>query len=386
MECTLKFFHLSDLHLGKRVNDFSMLEDQKFILNQVLAQADSHKPDAVLIAGDVFDKGVAPVEAITLFDDFVASLADRAIPVLIISGNHDSSDRLAQGYRLVKKSGVYVSPTYRGQVEKVVLSDSEGKVNFYLLPFIKPALVKPFFPDETIENYTDALRLVIGQMNMDVKERNVLLCHQFVTGGGLFDTERCDSEEISVGGLDNVDASVFKDFDYVALGHIHGPQKVGREEVRYSGTPLAYSFSEVHHKKSIALITLGKKGKVEIETIPFEPLHHLREIKGKYEELTLRKNYEGTATDDYLHITLTDEEDVLDALGKLRSIYPNLMLLDYDNKRTRSMGAVETMKTVEQISPLELFDRFFEMQNNQPLSESQKELLTSEIEKVWKSE
>lgn len=381
----MKFFHLSDLHLGNRVNDFSMLEDQKFILDQVLSHAETQKPDAVLIAGDVFDKGVAPVEAITLFDEFVSSLAELSVPVLIISGNHDSADRLAQGWRLVKKSGVYLSPVYRGEVEKVVLQDSEGEVNFYLLPFIKPSSVRPFFPDETIENYTDALRLVIAQMKIDTTKRNVLLCHQFVTGGGLFDTERCDSEEISVGGLDNVDVSVFKDFDYVALGHIHGPQKVGREEVRYSGTPLAYSFSEVHHKKSIVLVTLGKKGQIDISTIPFEPLHRLREIKGSYEEVTLKKNYEGTATDDYLHITLTDEDDVLDALGKLRAIYPNLMLLDYDNKRTRTMGSIETIKSVEEIRPLELFETFFEMQNNQSLTESQKDFLKSEIEKVWES-
>ncbi len=379
----MKFFHLSDLHLGKRVNDFSMLEDQKFILEQTLSQVKQEKVDALLIAGDIYDKGIAPVEAINLFDDFVASLAQEHIPVLIISGNHDSSDRLAQGHRLTKGSGVYISPTYRGWVEKVTLEDEYGPVNFYLLPFIKPATVRPFFPEETMEDYTDALRLVINQMKINKKERNVLLCHQFVTGGGLFDTERCDSEEISVGGLDNVDASVFDDFDYVALGHIHGPQKVGREQVRYCGTPLAYSFSEVKHKKSITLVELGEKGQFSLSTIPFKPLHQMREIKGSYEEVTLRKNYEGTATDDYLHITLTDEEDQLDALGKLRAIYPNLMVLDYDNTRTRSMSAMETLTSVEKISPLELFQTFFKLQNNQDLNDLQKDLLTEEIENVW---
>jgi len=379
----LKFFHLSDLHLGKKVNDFSMLEDQKFILEQTLSQVKQEKVDALLIAGDIYDKGIAPVEAINLFDDFVASLAQEHIPVLIISGNHDSSDRLAQGHRLTKGSGVYISPTYRGWVEKITLEDEYGPVNFYLLPFIKPATVRPFFPEETMEDYTDALRLVINQMKINKKERNVLLCHQFVTGGGLFDTERCDSEEISVGGLDNVDASVFDDFDYVALGHIHGPQKVGSEQVRYCGTPLAYSFSEVKHKKSITLVELGEKGQFSLSTIPFKPLHQMREIKGSYEEVTLRKNYEGTATDDYLHITLTDEEDQLDALGKLRAIYPNLMVLDYDNTRTRSMSAMETLTSVEKISPLELFQTFFKLQNNQDLNDLQKDLLTEEIENVW---
>ena len=327
----MKLIHLSDLHLGKRVNEFSMLEDQEYILRKILAVMDDEQPDAVLIAGDVYDKSVPSAEAMLLFEEFLYSLVKRKLQVFVISGNHDSPERLSFASKLIDASGVHLSPVYDGAVAPMTLTDQFGPVNIYMLPFLKPAHVRRFFPDEEIASYTDALRLAVGKMAIDTRQRNVLVTHQFVTGA-----ERSDSEDISVGGSDNVDAAVFDGFDYVALGHIHAPQCIGgNNRVRYCGTPLKYSFSEAKHVKSVSVVTLGAKGDTEVRTVPIVPRHDLRELRGSYMELTARANYEGTAVDDYLHITLTDEEDIPDVIGKLRVIYPNLMKLDYDNARTR---------------------------------------------------
>jgi len=327
----MKLIHLSDLHIGKRVNEISMLEDQEFILTQILGILDTEKADAVLIAGDVYDKSVPSAEAVTLFDDFLFRLSKRKLPVFIISGNHDSSERLSFGSRLMEGSGIHISPVYGGSVSPVVLSDSFGTVSFWLLPFLKPAHVRRYFPEESIESYTDAVRAAIRAMSPDFASRNVLLTHQFVTGAAT-----CESEEISVGGSDNVDASVFDGFDYVALGHIHGPQNIGSNRVRYCGTPLKYSFSEEHHHKSITVVELGEKGDLTLHLQPLTPKHDLRTIRGTFEEVTSKAFLESTQTQDYLHIILTDEEDVPEALGKLRLIYPNILKLSYDNTRTRT--------------------------------------------------
>ena len=327
----MKLIHLSDLHIGKRVNEFSMIEDQKYILRVILNIIDDEKPDGVLIAGDIYDKSVPSAEAVQLLDDFLCRLAERKLPAYIISGNHDSAERLSFGGRLMDMSGIHLSPVYNGTVVPLSLCDEHGRVNIYMLPFLKPVNVKRFFPDAEIESYTDAVRAAVDSMGIDESERNILVTHQFVTGAS-----RSESEELSVGGSDNVDVSAFDGFDYVALGHIHGPQKMSRETVRYCGTPLKYSFSEANHKKSVTVVELGKKGKIEIRTVPLVPKRDLREIKGKYEEIVLKESYEGTNTDDYMHITLTDEEDIPDVMNRLRVIYPNIMKLDYDNKRTRN--------------------------------------------------
>lgn len=375
----MKLFHLSDLHLGKRVNEFSMLPDQEHILQQILQLTDDEQPDAVLIAGDVYDKTVPPAEAVQLFDDFLCQLAARHIAVFIISGNHDSPERIAFGGRLMKHSGVYVSPVYDGTVHPLTLTDEQGEVDIFMLPFIKPAHVRRYYPEAEIASYTDALRVAIEAMNIDPGRRNVLMTHQFVTGAS-----RSDSEEISVGGTDNVDASVFAPFDYVALGHIHGPQHVGSETIRYCGTPLKYSFSEAGHTKSVTVVKLSDT--VSLRTLPLVPLHDLREIRGTYLELTDKRTYEGTATDDYLHITLTDEEDIPEAINKLRVIYPNLMKLDYDNTRTRTGGHIEADAQVQSLSPLELFAQFYETQNGQPLSEEQQQIASDLITQIWEEE
>ena len=374
----MKFIHLSDLHIGKRVNEVSMIEDQEYILHQILEQTDRIQPDAVLISGDVYDKSVPSGEAVTLFDNFLFALAERKLQVLIISGNHDSAERLAFGGRLMENKGIYLSPVYDGSIAPITLKDAYGSVSFWLLPFLKPAHVKRFYPEETIESYTDACRVAIENMNLDPTQRNVLLIHQFVTGSAT-----CDSEEISVGGTDNVDAAVFEDFDYVALGHIHGPQNIGSERIRYCGTPLKYSFSESNHKKSITLVELGEKGIFRLETVPLIPKHDMRQIRGSYEEITARSFYQDTAVDDYLQITLTDEEDVPEAVSRLRVIYPNLMKLSYDNTRTRTAAVVDGALDVQKKSQLQLFSELYEIQNGQPMNDVQQEFMRELIESIW---
>lgn len=362
----MKFFHLSDLHIGIRFKEYSLLEDQKYIFQKILDLADSEKPEAVVIAGDIYDKPSPPSEAVAVFDDFLSALHDRDLHVLIISGNHDSPQRIAFGSRFVDPK-IHLSPAYDGSVKAVRILDRSGEVCFYLLPFVKPSAVRPFFPDEPITSYTDAIRTAITHMDIDPSGRNVLVAHQFVTGA-----QTCDSEDISVGGAGNVDSSVFAPFDYVALGHLHGPQNIaGNPCIRYCGTPLKYSFSERSHTKSITVVEMEQKGTVITRQIPLIPLHDMREIRGTYNELTLKQNYMGTAVDDYLHAVLTDEADIPNALARLRTIYPNILALDYDNKRTRNSTSFAASATVAQKSDIELFMELYEKQNGQPMSEEQ---------------
>ena len=374
----MKLFHISDLHIGKRVNEISMIDDQAYILKEIIRLIDEEKPDALLIAGDVYDKSVPPAEAVTLFDDFLVRLAKRRLPVMIISGNHDSPERLAFGSRLMEGAGIYLSPVYDGQLSRVTLPDAHGDVHFWLLPFIKPAHVKRFYPEAEIETYTDAVRAALAQADMDFSQRNVLLTHQFVTGAAT-----CESEEISVGGSDNVDAAVFDGIDYVALGHLHGPQNIGSNRIRYCGTPLKYSFSEAGHYKSVTVVHLGAKGELTLETLPLEPRRDLRQIKGTFAQLTDSAFYGEQKTDDYLHAILTDEEDVPEAVGRLRVIYPNLMKLSYDNTRTRSDHAIDGALDVQRKTPLELFAELYELQNNQPMSDVQSAFVQEMIESIW---
>lgn len=376
----MRFLHLSDLHIGKRLNEFSLLEDQAYILGQILEITKSEQPDGVLIAGDVYDKAAPSAEAVGLFDDFLTRLSRSGTAVFLISGNHDSPERIAYGSRILDRCRIYLSPLYEGKTEPVILKDEIGEVAVYLLPFLKPAMLRRFWPEEEIGSYTDALRLAVGAMDIGSSRRNILVAHQFVTGAS-----RCESEEVTIGGLDNVDASVFAAFDYVALGHIHSPQSIG-ETIRYCGTPLKYSFSEAGQEKSVTVVELSEKGSLQLRTIPLKPLHDLRELRGRYEELTTRSFYEGTPTEDYFHIVLTDEEDVLGAAEKLRTIYPNLMKLSYDNRRTRSDRVLESASGVEEKSPLELLSELYRLQNNQEMSEEQQTYAASVFEAVKEGE
>lgn len=374
----MKFIHLSDLHLGKRVNEFSMIEDQKYILLQTINIIDDEKPDAVIIAGDIYDKSIPSEEAMLLFDDFLLRLSKRNISVFVISGNHDSSVRLSDHSKLIENQGIYLSPVYDGTLKPVSMEDEYGEINVYMLPFIKPVVVKQYFGDEEILSYTDAVRVAIKHMNVDCNKRNVLVAHQFVLGATT-----CESEEHIVGGLDSVSSDVFDCFDYVALGHIHGKQYIGRETVRYCGTLLKYSFSEKNHVKSVTVVDIKEKGNIDIREVMLTPRRDLREIKGSYEDITNRKNYEGTNVDDYVHIVLTDEEDVIDAIGKLRTIYPNIMKLSYDNKRTRESNVLTEAGAIEEKSPLELFEDFYSMQNNVSMSPWQTDYVKELIEEIW---
>lgn len=374
----MKFLHLADLHLGKRVNGFSMLEDQAHILRQILAILDDEQPDGVLIAGDVYDKSVPSVEAVGLLDGFLTELRARGVPVLLISGNHDSPERLAFGGRVMDSCGIHISPVYDGALAPVTLHDEFGPVHVWLLPFVKPAHVRRWFPDADIESYTDAVAEAVAHMDIDTAARNVLVTHQFVTGG-----TRSGSEELSVGGTDNVDSGVFAPFDYVALGHLHGVQHIGRETIRYAGSPLKYSFSEARQHKSVTVVTLGEKGDVQVRTVALTPLRELREIRGSYDELTARSFYEHTTyRSDYLHLILTDEQDVFDAMSRLRTIYPYLMTLDYDNARTRAAGGMSVPAETERRTPLELFEALYQRQNHRPMSEVQRAYIAQLMEQI----
>lgn len=380
----MKFIHLSDLHLGKRVNDFSMQEDQEFILKKIINVIDDEKPDGVLIAGDVYDRSIPSEEAMKLWDDFLISLSKRDLQVFVIYGNHDSAVRLSDHNKLIESTGIHISPIFDGKMDKYTMTDEYGKVNIYMLPFIKPVIARAIFPDKEINDYTDACIAAIQNTDIDENERNILIAHQFVTGAS-----RCESEEITVGGLDNVDVTAFDSFDYVALGHIHGKQHIGRDTVRYCGTPLKYSFSEKDHVKSVTVIDIGEKNPADkkcetvINEVPLEMLHDLREIRGSYDELVSKTYYENTKTDDYIHVILTDEEDILDAMGKLRVIYKNLMKLSYDNKRTRENREISDADASKNKSPLELFEEFYEMQNNQPMSDEQRNYSLDLIQSIW---
>ena len=374
----MKLMHLSDLHLGKRVYEFSMYEDQKYILSQILDIADKEQVQAVMICGDIYDKQIPPAESVQLFDDFLTKLSERKLPVFIISGNHDSAERLSFGARLMEQSGVCFSETFSGKIQTYQLQDENGSLNLYLLPFLKPTIVRQAFPEAEIGSYQDAVAYALQQVKPDESQRNILMAHQFVTGA-----HRSESEEILVGGLDNIDASVFSAYDYVALGHIHTPQKVGRETIRYCGTPIKYSFSEAAKDKSVTIVELAEKGKVQIQEHILKPLHDLREIRGTYEELTARKNYADTDVEDYLHITLTDEEDIMDVMDKLHTIYPNIMKLDYDNLRTRNSNHISGVDPLQEKSPAELFEAFYQLQNNQNMTVQQKEYIAQMIDKIW---
>ena len=374
----MRFLHLADLHLGKKVNEFSMIEDQKYILKQILNIIDEKKVEAVLIAGDVYDKSVPSAEAVILLDDFLNNLAKRQLKTFIISGNHDSPERVGFGADIMSLAGIHMAKPFSGAPEKVTLSDKSGKINIYMLPFIKPAILKHFYKDEEIATYEDAMELVMKNTKIDKRQRNILIAHQYVSGA-----TRCDSENMPIGGIDEVSAKNFEGFDYVALGHLHGPQHIEKETIRYAGTPLKYSFSEINHKKSALIVDVKKKGDVEFEKIPLKPLHDMVEIKGLYDELTAKSFYEDMDTKSYIHVTLTDEEDKPNAMELLRTIYPNIMKLDYDNKRTRENQVINGVSEIENKSKQELFEEFFELQNNQKMNDKQRKIIDDLINKIW---
>lgn len=373
----MKLIHISDLHLGKRLHETSLIEDQNAILNQILAIIDKETPNGILIAGDVYDKSMPSAEAVALFDFFISELAKRRLQVFIISGNHDSAERIAFGSKIMDATGIHLSPVYNGKIIPTQLKDEHGVVDVYMLPFVKPSHVRRFYEDEVIESYTDAMRVAIDKMNVNPLNRNILVTHQFVTGA-----TRSESEE-TVGGTDNVDASVFEQFDYVALGHLHGAQFCGNEKIRYCGTPLKYSFAESTDLKSVTVITLGAKGDPPtIKTVPLTPIRDMRKIRGEFDDLISATE----RTDDYVQITLTDEDDIPNAMSRLQTIYKNALELRYDNTRTRSSTTILSTDGIENKSAFELFSQFFKERNNAEMSEIQSEYMKSLIEKIEEEE
>ena len=397
----MRLMHLSDLHLGIKVYEFDLYDDQKYMLDQLIDIALEKSVDGIMISGDIYDRQVPPAESVALFDSFLTKLSNLGFKVYITSGNHDSQERLSFGSRLMEGSGIYFGGTFDGTVPRIDLEDEFGPVHIFMLPFLKPTIVRAhMLPDknsfeenleevsdedtkeknnEKISGYQEAIDYVLDNCEVNENDRNVIMAHQFVTGAS-----RSDSEEINVGGVDGISADSFSRFDYVALGHIHTPQIIGgKETVRYCGTMLKYSFSECSQDKSVPVITFREKGNTEIELVPLKPQKDMREIKGTYLELTAKNNYADTNTQDYLHVTLTDEEDVPDALGRLRSIYPNIMKLDYDNLRTRSVYNNEIPDEVEKKSPLDLFDEFYNLQNGRSLNEEESSYVQSKIDELW---
>lgn len=375
----MKFFHLADLHLGKRVNEFDLLADQRYILEQILGHARCHRPDAVLIAGDLYDRPVPSEAAVELLDWFLTALSALGCAVLAVSGNHDSPERLSFASQLLQRSRVYFAGDYPGAPVRVTLPDPDGPVDVTLLPFLKPSTVAPFL-EERPRNTHQAVAAALAALPPVAGRRNLLVAHQFVTAAG-HSPQTCDSEIAPVGGADPVDAGLFAGYDYVALGHLHGPQQLGRQTVRYAGSPLKYSFSETRHHKSLPLVTLPARGPARVELLPLTPLHELRELKGPLQELLDPARV--CDPQDYLHVTLTDEEELLDAVGRVRAVYPNLMRLDFDNRRTRAAATGQTAaEAAEQKSLPQLFDEFYRLMNGGGMSPGQQALFEAALKQT----
>lgn len=350
----MKFLHLADLHLGKRLNDFSFLEDQVRLLCQVEEIARSERADAVLIAGDVYQKASPQSEAMAAFDQFITRLKEMGLAVFVISGNHDSAQRISYFSSLLKSSGVYVSEAFDGHLQQVTLQDEHGELVVSLQPFLKPIQLRRFYPDEKIETYQDAVQAVLRHSPVDTAKRNVLVCHQFITGA-----EISDSEEKTVGGLDNIDAAVFADFDYVALGHIHKPQQCARETLRYAGSLMKYSFSEVNQKKTVAVVEMGEKGETQVHTVPLNAPHDMRLVEGLMDDV-LAMPY----SEDYVWVTLRDELPPPDARVTVSTVFPNMMKFSVVNSKTKTDIDVLAREAMENKSPEELFSDFYRLQNN----------------------
>ena len=375
----MKILHLADLHIGKIIYEQSLLEDQEYMLKQVEKIIEKEKIEAVLISGDIYDRSIPPADAVEVLDKFLNNLIKiLKVKVFIISGNHDSKERLNFGSKIFENDGLYIQTTYNGRIRKVELDE---KINIYMLPFIKPIEVKQYFENEKIETYNDAIKHIIENEKLDKTKINILMAHQFVTSGTT-NPETCESETINVGGLDNVDASNFSEFDYVALGHIHGPQKIGKEKIRYSGTMLKYSFSEVNHHKSVVIIEI-KNGKVDFKLESLTPLRDMRKIQGPIEELVKKENYEGTNQQDYIKAVITNEEAIYDAIGQIRKIYPNTLSLDILNSKSYNSDMdIENFEKIKEKSEFELFNDFYEFQNSVRLDEEQSEIIKKVIEKT----
>jgi exonuclease SbcD len=377
----MKFLHMSDLHIGKTVNGFPMAEEQRHVFGQIIGYIRSEKPDAVLMAGDIYDRAAPGTEAVRLFDDLLTEIAECGVTLLLISGNHDSPERLNYASRLLSEQNIRICGVFDGALQSVTLRDAIGNVHFRLLPFIKPSTVRGMFGGREIESHADAVSAVLESADIDFSERNVLISHQFYTASGVAPI-RSESEIDPVGGLDAIDAGVLSRFDYVALGHLHGAQNVGGRKIRYAGSPLKYSFSECRQEKSVTLVTLLEKGNLSVATLPLVPLRDMREIKGPLERLLRDDVVSRAGKDDYLRVILTDAQEIIDPMGKIRSVYPNVMALDFENPRQAALSGVAGIdaETLGALSPYELFSGFFLETHGAVMSEKQEKIVRALLE------
>lgn len=374
----MKLAHISDLHLGKTLYNYSLIEDQEYILEQIVGILVEKKVEVLMIAGDVFDKNVAPEAGLKVFRKFLNRLVESKIKVLIISGNHDSAERLTFGGEFMTEKGIFFSNVYDGKIEPVSFEDEYGPVNFYLLPFIKPQIVNHYIEGNEIDTYEEAVQFAVKNMNINTSERNVILAHQ-----NILSAKRCESEENIIGGLDAVSDAVFKDFDYTALGHIHSQQKIGKNNVFFCGTPLKYSVSEFDQEKKMPIISLAEKGKLDIEMIPLIPKRDLRKITGTLDEILTSAKNDPNNHEDFIDITLTNEDEVMDAMASLRTVYPNVLKLSYDNKASRAAENVEKFSGVNEKKPLEIFEAFYQSRRGTEMNDEQKNYIQALIEKIW---
>ena len=374
----MKLAHISDLHLGKTLYNYSLIEDQEYILEQIVGILVEKKVEVLMIAGDVFDKNVAPEAGLKVFRKFLNRLVESKIKVLIISGNHDSAERLTFGGEFMTEKGIFFSKVYDGKIEPVSFEDEYGPVNFYLLPFIKPQIVNHYIEGNEIDTYEEAVQFAVKNMNINTSERNVILAHQ-----NILSAKRCESEENIIGGLDAVSDAVFKDFDYTALGHIHSQQKIGKNNVFFCGTPLKYSVSEFDQEKKMPIISLAEKGKVDIEMISLIPKRDLRKITGTLDEILTSAKNDPNNHEDFIDITLTNEDEVMDAMASLRTVYPNVLKLSYDNKASRAAENVEKFSGVNEKKPLEIFEAFYQSRRGTEMNDEQKNYIQALIEKIW---
>lgn len=379
----MKLLHLADLHIGKIIYEQSLLEDQEYMLKEIVKIISQEKVDAVLLSGDIYDRSVPPADAVDVLNNFLNSLIKvLKVKVFVIPGNHDSKERLNFGSKIFESDGLYIQSSYDGKLRCVELAED---INIYMLPFVKPIEVKPYFENEKINTYNEAIKLIMSREEINEKKVNVLMAHQFVTAGNN-NPEICESETLNVGGVENVDTSNFEKFDYVALGHIHGPQRIGKDTIRYAGTMLKYSFSEVNHNKSVVLIDIKNKKDIEYKLLPLKPLRDMRIIKGPIEELLNKENYKDTNTQDYIKAIITNEEAIYDAIGQIRRVYPNTLSLEISNIKSSIQNAeLENIESLKQKDEFELFDDFYEFQNNVRLDEEQKEIIKEIIEKSKKA-
>jgi len=377
----MKFFHLSDLHIGKTVNGFSMIEEQKNVFAQIISHIKSIKPSAIIFAGDIYDRAVPSVEAVQVFDNFLTELCENNIAIMLISGNHDSPERINYASRLLSDRNIFFYGIFDGSLKKIVLNDEYGEINFYLMPFIKPLSAVGLFGEREMESYDELISYVIKKADIDFSCRNVLVSHQFYSKAGLI-AIRSDSEQNPVGSLDAVDADIIKNFDYAALGHLHGRQEAGSPHICYSGSPLKYSFSEWRHEKSISLIEIKEKGNLKIEFLPLNPIHQMREIRGKIDDLISKKVSEAEGKNDYLRAILIDEEEIIDPMGKLRSVYPNIMSLDFENSRITPDQFTEEKYSGESLTPYQMFEEFFLDTMGSTMSSGQKKIVQDLLERI----